>query len=136
MSHPYATYLSSASVFVALDVSGGNAFGRLGSAYSELCSFRWNPGANDRVNFSAFLKFVGKHNRSKVLIAGSTAKFSVLVVALLALGEGLDVFACADLIAGDDEEERILLLERLRQHGAIVTTSKQISAEFDALIAD
>jgi len=53
-----------------------------------------------------------------------------LIITFLALGRGFDVYLCNDFIDGP-AEERMLLIERLRQHGAIVVTQKQVVAEFD-----
>lgn len=125
--------LTSPASVLAVDLTNSDVFRDIKDQYPRFSVYNWNHDLNCRENFDALLALVEVEGRTKLILANPREFGSILVVALLALGEGIDVYICADLVRSQDSHERMLLFERLRQHGAIIITLLQIKAEFQAI---
>ena len=118
--------------FIAIDAGDGLRFEALKTAYPDLVVFEWHDRSSDTDNFEELIALAMDVERNQLLVAGGQDVQSCLVISLLALGRGFDVYVCNDLIDGP-EEEKSILWDRLRHHGAIVTSTAQIRAEFEAV---
>ena len=73
-------------------------------------------------------------NRPRLLLPCPRADEICLVIGLLALCEGFDVYVCLSADESADFEHR-LLLYRMHQQGAIIVTYGQVETELNATVA-
>lgn len=116
---------------IAIDAGSGERFSQLKESHPTLELFQWESDKPDAANFDALIEYAVGVGRNRILVAGCSVERSCLVISLLALGRGFDVYLCSDLLDGP-EIERDLLQDRLRQNGAMIVTLKQMTAELSA----
>lgn len=117
---------------IGVDAGASDRFADLSASYPALTCFDWNPNKSNNENFEALVQIAIEQNRNRLLVAGCSTDQSCLVIALLALGRGFDVYLCGDLIDGP-KTEAAFLRDRLRQQGAIIVSKNQILAEYSAV---
>lgn len=133
MSLQHYKHFAAPDTLIAVDAGEGQRFNNLAKTFSDLVVFKWDSRKSNSVNFEELLSLAMGIERNQLLVAGCSVDQSCLIISLLALGRGFDVYVCGDLIEGPDDE-RSLLIERLRQHGAIIASIPQVQAEFEAVL--
>lgn len=131
MTDNHFKYFAAPDKIIAIDAGPARRFDNLSTLFSSLEVFPWDVDQSDKQNFDALVEFAVERDRNRLLVAGCSVDQSCLIISLLALGRGFDVYVYGDQIDGPDGE-KALLLHRLRQHGAIIVSEKQVMAEFSA----
>lgn len=131
MTKNHFKHFATPDKLIAVDAGSTQKFHALALAFPALEVFRWDSSSSETENFNALVQRAVAIDRSRILVAGCSVEQSCLVISLLALGHGFDVYLCVDLVDGPDRE-RHLLKDRLRQHGAMIVSEKQVFAEFSA----
>lgn len=116
---------------IIVTASSSDLIVQLSKQYSDLQTYEWEIANSYRENFEALVTLALKTDLSRILIVGCGDDQVELVISLMAIGRGFDVFLCADNVDGDENETR-LLQERLRQQGVVIVSMSQISCEFNA----
>ncbi|WP_438727864.1 hypothetical protein ACR9YC_11740 [Parasphingorhabdus sp. DH2-15] len=128
--NPFKHFLSPQSL-LAVDTAPSHRFDDLADRHPDLEVFIWDEQKSDTENFETLVQSAIAGERNRLLVGGCSVDQSCLVISLLALGRGFDVYVCGDLIDGS-KDEVFLLIERLRQQGAMIVSKKQVLAEFSA----
>jgi len=81
--------------FIAVDASESGRSKDLCSEFSELIQFQWPKKKSDSAIFAKVIKIGIDERRNYLLIAGCSVEHSCIVIALLALGCGFDVYLCS-----------------------------------------
>lgn len=121
------------SCFIAVAANESPALKSLCANFPALITYYWLETRSASQNFDSLVERALECDRTKLLIAECSAENCCLTASLLALGRGFDVYLCGDLI-DEPEDEKSLLIGRLRQHGAVIVSKKQILIEFSATL--
>ena len=115
--------------FAILKHPSDGSIGSLLDDYPAIQTNDWNTSHSLTDNYDRLKKSALESERTNVLFGYEDDHASVLILSLLALVDGFEVYVCADMIGGDETEKRALL-HRLTQHGCLIVTDAQLRAEF------
>lgn len=106
----------------------------LGSTVEGLRKLLGEQPAIEKISFScmdeaAFVEALKESGRRQVLIAGIESHVCVLQTVLDLLAEGYQPVVVADALSSRKEGDHQLALERMRQEGALVTSSESLLFE-------
>jgi len=87
------------------------------------------PGIVNAMHHDGFNKAVKAMGRKKLIVAGVTTEICVTFPVLQMLDEGYDVQVAADASASMTKTGHDLVLRRMEQHGAAITTVYQIVSQ-------
>jgi len=108
----------------------------LGPTVSPLCGMLEKARKLEKITFSCMrdqpiADLIGETSRDTMLVCGTESHVCVLQTVLDALGSGLKVHVAADAVSSRTQENKQIALERMRQAGAVITSTE--SALFELL---